>query len=70
MDKDTIFSNGGWAVNVETVGELIKELQRLNPDTPVLDTVSGADVVLFNRDMAGEHVGFAEGGEWTEDSNE
>lgn len=60
------FSNGGWAVNVRTVGSLITELQCLPHDTPVrIGFSDSADLVLFNR-KDDPHVSLEEGGDWCE----
>jgi hypothetical protein len=64
---DKAFSNGSWTINCKTVGDVIKELQRLPPELPVHQGFEDSvDLVVFNRDRADVHVSFAEGGEWDE----
>ncbi len=66
---DKAFSNGKWAVNVETVGHLIRELRRL-PKAMMIKTGAtlGADLVIFNRDMETlAHLSLEEGGRWVTD---
>lgn len=61
------FSNGKTWKNVETVGELIQELQRLPSDTPVRQGMEDStDIVLFNA-LDDAHVSFDEGLFWDEE---
>jgi hypothetical protein len=66
---DTAFSNGKWAINVKTVGQMIDELSRLPRDLEVHTFPSeSADLVIFNRNP-GEgtpHLGVEDGGGWTD----
>lgn len=67
MNLDKAFTNGKWAVNVRSVGQLIEELQRLPADLPVrMGFEDSADVVVFNRNDD-PHVGLEEGGDWCEE---
>jgi hypothetical protein len=63
-----MFSNGKWCINVNTVGEAIRELSLLDPELPLNQEYEGrgCDIVVMNRstDM---HVAFAEGGFWDDD---
>lgn len=62
------FSNGKWSVMCMTVGEMVAELSRLNPDMPVEEFPSkGLDLVIFNRDQKDEHLSIDEAGMWSED---
>jgi hypothetical protein len=68
---DEVFSNGHWAIKVNTVEEAINELKRLPPGMPVRKENEGVDIVVFNRPGsegaaigAETHVGFEDGGEW------
>ena len=59
------FSNGDWKINVKTVGELIKELERLPKNLPIHQGFSeSVDVVVFNRKQADAHIAFDEGESW------
>jgi hypothetical protein len=61
-----MFSNGSWAVNVTTVGEMVDELSRLPKDMPVQGVLEDTvDAVIMNRRYASAFVAFEEGGEWT-----
>ena len=55
-----------FSVNVKTVGDMIKQLQKL-PKTLPVRTGGGesVDLVIFNRAEKSIHLGFEEGGEWT-----
>jgi hypothetical protein len=71
MNKIPPFSNGDWAVNCKTVGEVVRELQRLPADLPVEQGFSkGVDLVVFNRMHADVHLEFEESGDWTNDDLE
>jgi hypothetical protein len=63
---DTAFSNGKWAINVKTVGQMVDELSRLPRDLAVHTfPAESADLVIFNRN--GEmrpHLGVEDGGCW------
>lgn len=62
------FSNSGWSIKAMTVGDMIEELQKLPPDMSVeLFPSQGVDLVVFNRGMKEEHLGFKEAGSWSED---
>ena len=64
------FSNGKTAVHVKTVADVIRELSLLPAETPVAqdDPGDGADIVLFNKNMEGEHVLFDIPGTWVSDA--
>ncbi len=67
MKLDQAFSNGKWSVSVNTVGDLIKELQRLPPELAVNQGMGeGVDVTVFNRNLENPQVGFSEFGEWAD----
>jgi hypothetical protein len=53
-------------VTIDTVEDLIKELECLPPKLPVKQGSFGADLVLFNRGDQDMYVGFDERGEWPE----
>lgn len=62
------FSNGQFAINVTTVGELITQLQLLPKEVPVVMGFSpSADVVLFNANGPDPHVSLDEAGAWDEE---
>jgi hypothetical protein len=68
---DKAFSNGDWAINCKTVGEVVRELQRLPQDMRVeLSFGDGVDVVVFNRDQPDVHVSFHDGGDWVDQEDE
>lgn len=66
---DTAFSNGKWAINVKTVGQMVDELSRLPRDLAVHTFPSeSADLVIFNRnDAVPPHLGVEDGGCWDVD---
>jgi hypothetical protein len=63
----TGFSNGKWAVTVECVADLIKELSRLPPDMMVKDGIDGADLVVFNRKGPNAFIDLDDAGMWDSD---
>lgn len=56
------FSNGKTAVAVKTVGELIKELERLPSDFPVDQDYpdKGVEAIIFNISKDSKHLAFKE----------
>jgi len=66
---EATFSNGKFAKTVQTVGELIEELSRLPPETPVDQEYEGrgSDVVLMNRNQDNAHIQLSEAGLWDEE---
>lgn len=60
-------SNGKTAKQCQTVGDVIAELQRLDPETPARQCKNeGVDVVFFNAGTTLEHVSFRAAGEFDE----
>jgi hypothetical protein len=62
------FSNGKWHISVTTVGEMVRELSKLDPALPVECSLSdGVDLVVFNRGQDTVHLGFGALGDWVDD---
>lgn len=60
-------SNQKTAKQCLTVGAVITELQRLDPDTPIRQCGNeGVDVVFFNAGASTEHISFRAAGEFDE----
>jgi hypothetical protein len=68
MNNDKPFSNKSCCIECFTVGDVIRELERLPKALAVHQGFSeSVDIVLFNRKKPSIHVGFADGGEWSND---
>lgn len=65
------FSNGKWHKYVTTVGEMIAELSRLDPELAVRHGFDeGADLVVFNRTRPDAHLTLEDGHVWDEEDFE
>lgn len=60
-------SNGKTAMQFHNIGDLVAELNRLDPDIPLRQCRNeGVDLVLFNAGSSTEHVSFRAAGEFDE----
>lgn len=60
-------SNQKTAKQCRTVGDVIAELQRLDPEIPTRQSgQQGVDVVFFNAGNSTEHISFRAAGEFDE----
>jgi len=60
-----LFTNHKWYTTVNTVQDLIRELELLPPLLSVKQGEGGVDAVIFNRDRDDMYLSFEPGGEWS-----
>ena len=65
MKVEEKFSNGKHHITVETVGQLVDELNRLPRTLRIMqEHESGADVVVYNNGRPDCHLALDEAGMW------
>ena len=70
-NNDNKFSNGELHKNVQTVGDVVRELSRIDQSMRVKNGFSeSVDITIFNQGDDDEHVTFCDGGEWDESVDE